>query len=49
MFGDGSLTFREFMMREPLRVDAEGWLVLGDAPGMGYDIDAAVLKNTRLA
>jgi L-alanine-DL-glutamate epimerase-like enolase superfamily enzyme len=39
---------RDFMLREPLRVDAEGWINLGDAPGMGYEIDPTVLRATRL-
>jgi L-alanine-DL-glutamate epimerase-like enolase superfamily enzyme len=38
---------RDYMMREPLRVDAEGWIVLTDAPGMGYALDEAVLARTR--
>jgi len=39
---------RDFMMREPLTVDAQGWINLGDAPGMGYELEPAVLKRTRL-
>ena len=30
---------RDYMMAEPLRVDADGWLNLSDAPGMGYALD----------
>lgn len=37
---------RDFMMVEPLRVDAQGWINLNDAPGMGYEVDAQVLKRT---
>jgi hypothetical protein len=37
------------MMAEPLRVDAEGWLNLGSAPGMGYTLDEERLAATRLA
>jgi len=44
-----NLQRRDFMMREPLRVDSEGWIKLSDAPGMGYDIDTAVLSRTDLA
>jgi L-alanine-DL-glutamate epimerase-like enolase superfamily enzyme len=38
---------RDYMMCEPLRVDAGGWIVLTDAPGMGYALDEAVLARTR--
>jgi L-alanine-DL-glutamate epimerase-like enolase superfamily enzyme len=43
-----SLERRDFLMREPLRVDAQGWITLGTAPGMGYEPDEARLKATRL-
>ena len=36
------------MMAEPLRVDAGGWIDLGDAPGMGYALDEEALARTRL-
>jgi L-alanine-DL-glutamate epimerase-like enolase superfamily enzyme len=39
---------RDFMMLDPLEVDAEGWIVLPDAPGMGYQLDEARLAATRL-
>jgi L-alanine-DL-glutamate epimerase-like enolase superfamily enzyme len=39
---------RDFMMAEPLRVDAGGWIDLGDAPGMGYALDEGLLQKTRL-
>jgi hypothetical protein len=29
-------------------VDAQGWINLGEAPGMGYELEPAVLKRTRL-
>ena len=37
---------RDYMMREPLRVDG-GWIVLGEAPGMGYAPDEESLARTR--
>ena len=43
-----NLQRRDFMLREPLRVDAQGWINLSDAPGLGYEIDPAVLKDTRV-
>jgi L-alanine-DL-glutamate epimerase-like enolase superfamily enzyme len=38
---------RDYMMREPLRVDDGGWIVLGEAPGMGYAPDEETLARTR--
>ncbi|HEV2285087.1 MAG TPA: mandelate racemase/muconate lactonizing enzyme family protein [Steroidobacteraceae bacterium] len=43
-----SLERRDFLMTEPLRVDAQGWLRLSDAPGMGYALDEARLRATRI-
>jgi L-alanine-DL-glutamate epimerase-like enolase superfamily enzyme len=42
-----SLERRDFMMAEPLRVDAGGWIHLGDAPGFGYALDEERLTRTR--
>ena len=39
---------RDYMMAEPLRVDSEGWIRLPEAPGMGYALDEAMLKRTRI-
>jgi L-alanine-DL-glutamate epimerase-like enolase superfamily enzyme len=39
---------RDFMMSEPLEVDGEGWIVLGETPGMGYALDEASLERTRI-
>jgi len=44
-----SLQRRDFMLREPLAVDAQGWINLSDTPGLGYELDAGVLKQTRFA
>ena len=40
---------RDYMMAEPLRVDAEGNIVLSDAPGMGYELALERLAATRMA
>jgi L-alanine-DL-glutamate epimerase-like enolase superfamily enzyme len=39
---------RDYMMAEPLRVDGEGWIVLSEAPGMGYALDEEMLARTRI-
>ena len=39
---------RDYMMAEPLRVDAEGNIVLSDKPGMGYDLALGRLAATRI-
>jgi L-alanine-DL-glutamate epimerase-like enolase superfamily enzyme len=44
-----SLERRDFLMLEPLRVDAQGCISLGEAPGMGYALDEARLRATRIA
>ncbi len=43
-----SLDRRDFMLTEPLTVDAEGWIVLSDKPGLGCELDEAALARTRL-
>jgi L-alanine-DL-glutamate epimerase-like enolase superfamily enzyme len=43
------LSIRDFMMTEPLRVDAEGWINLPEVPGMGYSLDPQHLDRTRTA
>ena len=40
---------RDYMMAQPLQVDAEGWLNLSDAPGMGYTLNEDMLAATRVA
>jgi L-alanine-DL-glutamate epimerase-like enolase superfamily enzyme len=40
---------RDFMMAEPLRVGAGGWIDLGEAPGLGYSVDEEALARTRTA
>ena len=39
---------RDFMMAEPLRVDAQGFIQLTEQPGMGYELDEAALARTRI-
>jgi L-alanine-DL-glutamate epimerase-like enolase superfamily enzyme len=39
---------RDYMMAAPLDVDAEGWIVLGQAPGLGYALDEDRLTATRV-
>jgi hypothetical protein len=43
-----SLQRRDFMLAEPLRADAQGWINLSDAPGMGYVLDEGRLLATRI-
>ena len=37
---------RDFMLREPILADAEGWLRLGEQPGLGVELDEARLAAT---
>jgi L-alanine-DL-glutamate epimerase-like enolase superfamily enzyme len=39
---------RDFMFRAPLDIDAQGDLVLGDAPGLGFELDEDMLARTRV-
>ncbi len=39
---------RDYMMAEPLAVGRDGWITLGNAPGMGYALDEAMLAKTRI-
>ena len=39
---------RDYMLAEPCRVDAAGWITLSDAPGMGLALDEARLARTRI-
>lgn len=39
---------RDFMMAEPLDVDRDGWIVLPDRPGLGYELDEDRLAATRI-
>ena len=44
-----SLERRDYIMAEPLRVDAQGWLNLSNAPGMGYEVDEGRLAQTQIS
>jgi hypothetical protein len=35
-------------MAQPLEADADGWLALSDAPGMGYALDERALAATAI-
>jgi L-alanine-DL-glutamate epimerase-like enolase superfamily enzyme len=39
---------RDYMMAEPLRVGADGYIVMPTAPGLGYALDEAMLERTRI-
>ena len=39
---------RDYMMAEPLRVGSDGMIRLSQAPGMGYELDEAMLAKTRI-
>ncbi len=43
-----SLQRRDFVLAEPLTADAQGWINLSDAPGMGYAPDEGRLLATRI-
>jgi L-alanine-DL-glutamate epimerase-like enolase superfamily enzyme len=43
-----SLERRDFPMTRPLAADRDGWLTLGEAPGMGYTLDEGRLLATRI-
>ena len=39
---------RDYMMAEPLRVGADGYIVMPTTPGLGYALDEAMLERTRI-
>jgi L-alanine-DL-glutamate epimerase-like enolase superfamily enzyme len=39
---------RDYMMAEPCRVDADGYIRLGDTPGMGFALDEDRLEHLRI-
>lgn len=43
-----SVDRRDFMMEEPFRVNAQGLIVLSDAPGLGIALDEERLAATRI-
>jgi L-alanine-DL-glutamate epimerase-like enolase superfamily enzyme len=46
---DWGLDRRDYMMVEPLRVDADGWLNLTDVAGMGYRLNEDTLARTKMS
>jgi L-alanine-DL-glutamate epimerase-like enolase superfamily enzyme len=36
------------MMEKTFKVDNDGWIRLGDAPGLGYALDEKMLEKTRI-
>ncbi|MEJ1161257.1 mandelate racemase/muconate lactonizing enzyme family protein [Prosthecomicrobium sp. N25] len=43
-----TLPRRDFPIREPLDVDRDGWIVLSETPGLGYELDEERLTATRI-
>lgn len=43
------LRHRDYMLTEPVRVDAKGWIRLCDRPGLRCPLDEDRLAATRLA
>jgi L-alanine-DL-glutamate epimerase-like enolase superfamily enzyme len=43
---DWGVDRRDYMLSEPLSVDAEGYINLSEAPGMGYELDEPRLAQT---
>ena len=39
---------RDFGLAGPTVIDSEGWVVLSDAPGLGFDLDEKKLEATRI-
>ena len=39
---------RDYMMAEPLKINADGNIVLSDKPGMGFELDEERLARTRI-
>jgi L-alanine-DL-glutamate epimerase-like enolase superfamily enzyme len=37
---------RDFPLTHPIEIDREGWIDLGDEPGLGIELDEAVLAST---
>jgi L-alanine-DL-glutamate epimerase-like enolase superfamily enzyme len=43
-----TLERRDFLMQAPVDVDGEGTLVLGDAPGLGFELNEDLAKRTQI-
>jgi L-alanine-DL-glutamate epimerase-like enolase superfamily enzyme len=46
---DWSLARRDFMLKRPIKADAGGWITLSDAPGLGLELNEAMLERTLTA
>jgi L-alanine-DL-glutamate epimerase-like enolase superfamily enzyme len=42
------LARRDYMLAEPLKVDGDGMIVLGNRPGLGFELNEDLLAKTRL-
>ena len=42
-----SLERRDYPLLEPVRVDAQGYISLSDAPGLGIELNEDVLRRTQ--
>ena len=40
---------RDFPLRAPIETNSDGWITLGDAPGLGLELDEDRLAKTRIA
>ena len=38
---------RDFPLKDVIDIDSQGWIELGDAPGLGIELDSAMLAATR--
>jgi L-alanine-DL-glutamate epimerase-like enolase superfamily enzyme len=38
---------RDFMLRETIEADGEGFITLNERPGLGIELDESVLARTR--
>jgi len=45
---DWDLDRRDYLLAEPLKVDRDGYINLGSAPGMGYALNETLLAQTRV-
>ena len=42
-----SLERRDYMLTQAITTDSSGWVTLSDAPGLGIELDEAMLERTR--
>ena len=40
---------RDFMLAQPVTIDADGWLAVGDAPGLGIELDEEAVSHYAAA